>query len=135
MPFAQTRVQQLLRQLSTLRASVTNPTDPRDIVSLLRYDIVRDCMLAPPELPPLSLTYLQHLSLEELFSIAQRFTETESERTIQAFLEYVALFGWQDELQTADADVVTLMTMHSGKGLEFETVFVVGCVQHFLPLS
>ena len=132
--YAQEQLRQMLAQLRTLRESIPDPTEPLDIAAVLRHSIVTNCLLQPPELPPMPLTYLQHLSLEELFSIAQRFRETENDQTIQAFLEYIALFSRQDDLQTSEADAVTLMTMHSGKGLEFEVVFVVGCVDGLIPL-
>lgn len=52
---------------------------------------------------------------------------------LEAFLDGVALF--EDTDQKASTDVVSLMTLHSAKGLEFDAVFVVGCEDGLLPHS
>ena len=52
---------------------------------------------------------------------------------LEAFLDGVALF--EDSDQKASADSVSLMTLHSAKGLEFDAVFVVGCEDGLLPHS
>ena len=46
--------------------------------------------------------------------------------TLQAFLEKVALVADADQLPENDQGVVTLMTLHTAKGLEFPVVFVTG---------
>ncbi|MEN8162643.1 MAG: UvrD-helicase domain-containing protein, partial [Acidobacteriota bacterium] len=50
---------------------------------------------------------------------------------LEAFLDGVALF--EDADQRTSADAVSLMTLHSAKGLEFDAVFVVGCEDGLLP--
>lgn len=50
----------------------------------------------------------------------------------RAFLDEAALYSGADEGQ--DVDGVRLMTMHAAKGLEFEIVFVPGCVEGLVPL-
>jgi DNA helicase-2/ATP-dependent DNA helicase PcrA len=52
--------------------------------------------------------------------------------TARAFLDEAALYSGADE--GADIDGVRLMTMHAAKGLEFEIVFVPGCVEGLVPL-
>src|SRR5439155_1138188 len=64
-------------------------------------------------------------NLEELIAAAEDFTHTEAEPTLDGFLDGVALMSDVDELKDADSRV-TLMTLHSAKGLEFTAVFLTG---------
>ncbi|MCM1522896.1 MAG: UvrD-helicase domain-containing protein [Ruminococcus sp.] len=57
---------------------------------------------------------------------------TEEEPTLSGFLEEISLYTDTDKL-TADADAVCMMTMHSAKGLEFPTVFIVGMEDGIFP--
>ena len=60
--------------------------------------------------------------------------ETGSEAVwLSDFLSNVALLTDQDEPFAADVPRVTLMTVHSAKGLEFDTVFVVGLENELFP--
>ncbi|MCX6810978.1 MAG: UvrD-helicase domain-containing protein [Candidatus Berkelbacteria bacterium] len=68
----------------------------------------------------------------ELKSVALYTDTTTSEKPLQSFLEKVALYQDSDELDQ-NADVVTLMTLHSSKGLEFPTVFMIGMEEGLLP--
>ena len=45
--------------------------------------------------------------------------------SVEQFLQQVALFSEQDQLR-GDEGIVTLMTMHNAKGLEYDTVFIIG---------
>ena len=64
-------------------------------------------------------------------SIVQYITET-AEPTLGGFLEEVALYTEADRDNETD-DKVTLMTVHSAKGLEYDTVFVVGLDDGIFP--
>lgn len=55
--------------------------------------------------------------------------------TIDGFIENVALLTDQDDKKTEKADSVTLMTIHSAKGLEFPYVYVVGMEEGLFPSS
>lgn len=69
-------------------------------------------------------------NIKELASVTGEFSD------LTAFLENVALV--QSEAQstlTGEENRVTLMTMHAAKGLEFETVFVVGLEEGLFPHS
>lgn len=72
-------------------------------------------------------------NLQELLTVAREFiTESDEEDSLEAFLNHVALVADIDtaELET---DRVTLMTLHSAKGLEFPTVFLIGLEEGLLP--
>src|SRR6267142_369315 len=71
-------------------------------------------------------------NLEELIAAAEDFAHTEGEATVEAFLDSVALMSDVDELKEAEARV-TLMTLHSAKGLEFPIVFLSGLEEGVFP--
>ena len=71
-------------------------------------------------------------NLEELVAAAEDFTHVAGETTLEAFLDSVALMSDVDELKEADSRV-TLMTLHSAKGLEFPVVFLTGLEEGVFP--
>ena len=71
-------------------------------------------------------------NLEELVAAAEDFAHAEPEGTIAAFLDGVALMSDIDELKEAESRV-TLMTLHSAKGLEFPVVFLTGLEEGVFP--
>lgn len=71
-------------------------------------------------------------NLQELISVAQDFLKEEGEKTLAQFLEHVALVSDIDDAQL-DNDKITLMTLHSAKGLEFPVVFLAGMEEGLFP--
>ena len=71
-------------------------------------------------------------NLEELIAAAEDFAHDAGEATVEAFLDSVALMSDVDELKEAEARV-TLMTLHSAKGLEFPVVFLTGLEEGVFP--
>ena len=58
----------------------------------------------------------------------------EPDPSLPAFLERIALVADSDQIPDAESGgVVTLMTLHTAKGLEFDTVFLTGCEDGILP--
>ncbi len=66
--------------------------------------------------------------LENLKELVRAIAEFES---LQAFLEHVSLV--MDNEDNLDADMINLMTLHSAKGLEFDTVFLPGWEEGLFP--
>ena len=71
-------------------------------------------------------------NLEELIAAAEDYVHTEPEATLEGFLDSVALVSDVDELKDAESRV-TLMTLHSAKGLEFPVVFLAGLEEGVFP--
>ncbi len=69
-------------------------------------------------------------NVRELVSDARERGDVE----LSSYLEEVALISDLDSL-AADADAVTLMTMHAAKGLEFPVVFIIGMEESIFPHS
>ncbi|GAA4096568.1 DNA helicase PcrA [Nonomuraea soli] len=80
-------------------------------------------------------------NLNELVSVASEFEEANPEGTLVEFLEQVSLVADADQIPEADGGqgVVTLMTLHTAKGLEFPVVFLTamedGVFPHIRSLS
>lgn len=73
-------------------------------------------------------------NVQELLTVTANFNHLPWPEALQAFLEEVALFTDIDTLEDKK-DAVTLMTLHSAKGLEFDNVFFVGLEEGILPHS
>jgi DNA helicase-2/ATP-dependent DNA helicase PcrA len=71
-------------------------------------------------------------NLEELVGVAREFQQTADEPRLDEFLQQIALFSEQDNL-TDEEGIVTLMTLHNAKGLEFPVVFMIGCEEGIFP--
>jgi DNA helicase-2/ATP-dependent DNA helicase PcrA len=79
-------------------------------------------------------------NLRELVSVAREYTErvegNDEPATLAGFLEQVALVADADQVPTDDPEhqgVVTLMTLHTAKGLEFPVVFLTGLEDGVFP--
>ncbi len=73
-------------------------------------------------------------NIKELILAVQEFEENNEDKSLTAFLEYVALITDID-LYKGEEDVVTVMTLHSAKGLEFPVVFITGFEEGIFPHS
>ena len=71
-------------------------------------------------------------NLEEFLTVAIEFEEQEADNSLADFLEGITLSSDVDGMEESD-DSVTLMTLHSAKGLEFNTVFLVGMEEGIFP--
>ncbi|MBK7106560.1 MAG: UvrD-helicase domain-containing protein [Ignavibacteriae bacterium] len=73
-------------------------------------------------------------NIQELLSGIAEFTKSKPDATIDDFLAEVSLITGLD--QYADEhNSITLMTIHSSKGLEFPVVFITGCEEDIFPLN
>lgn len=71
-------------------------------------------------------------NVKELLAVAKDFETTADEPTLDAFLTRISLVSDLDAIKSG-ADAVTLMTLHSAKGLEFENVFLMGLEEGLFP--
>ena len=71
-------------------------------------------------------------NLEEFLTVAIEFEEESADNSLAEFLESITLSSDIDEMQDEE-NTVTLMTLHSAKGLEFPVVFLVGMEEGIFP--
>ena len=71
-------------------------------------------------------------NLEEFLTVAIEFEEQMAENILAEFLESISLTSDIDNMEESE-DTVTLMTLHSAKGLEFPVVFLVGMEEGIFP--
>ena len=78
----------------------------------------------------------RYQNVEELISAIQTFVDGQEEgesKSLSEFMMDVALLTDADEDKNVDKNHVTLMTIHSSKGLEFPHVFLVGLEENLFP--
>jgi DNA helicase II / ATP-dependent DNA helicase PcrA len=77
-------------------------------------------------------------NLHELVGVAQEFDANwEGEHGVPGlaeFLQQLSLYSEQDALRESE-DLITLMTLHNAKGLEYPVVFIIGCEEGVFPHS
>jgi DNA helicase-2/ATP-dependent DNA helicase PcrA len=73
-------------------------------------------------------------NLQELVGVAQEYEATAEEPNLSSFLQEISLYSDQDELR-GEGSLVTLMTLHNAKGLEFRAVFMIGIEEGIFPHS
>src|SRR5271165_2866241 len=75
-------------------------------------------------------------NLEQLVEVGREFdaTAADGEDTLDVFLQQIALVADADT-RSDDEGLVTLMTLHNAKGLEYPTVFIAGCEDGVFPHS
>jgi DNA helicase-2/ATP-dependent DNA helicase PcrA len=71
-------------------------------------------------------------NLEELVSVAREFNRNNPEGRLPDFLNEVALVAAADDIDD-ESGTVSLMTLHTAKGLEYEAVFLTGIEEGLLP--
>ena len=125
------------RVLNSLKTMITN-------IEIARNDIAKNEEVFSKILEDMiwSLGYQEYLLKEDdgdervenvraLFEDIRHFLKSNPESTFDEYLQNVALISAQDEV--VDGDFVTLMTVHTAKGLEYPVVFVVRFNQGVFP--
>ena len=119
------RFYEMYRELCDL--SVSEPLDEfvGDVIAKTGYEAMLKAMKEEGE--------TRRENLGQLVSSIKTYADQNGEgATLSGFLEEVALISDLDSYDT-DADSVTMMTIHSAKGLEFPYVFVVGMEDGIFP--
>ena len=72
-------------------------------------------------------------NVKEFISVAMEFEQTSEEKDLETFLTGIALTSESSEEE--EIDKVSLMTIHTSKGLEFPVVFIVGMEDGLFPIA
>src|SRR6059058_3084987 len=73
-------------------------------------------------------------NLQELVVVAREYQEQAVEPNLSSFLQEISLYSDQDAMR-GEGSLVTLMTLHNAKGLEFRAVFMIGMEEGIFPHS
>lgn len=73
-------------------------------------------------------------NIQELISAVAEFSNESDDASLESFLQKVSLVADIDEMDN-QKNAVTLMTVHSSKGLEFPVVFITGLEEGLFPIS
>ena len=73
-------------------------------------------------------------NVQELVGLAREWQEGTAEPTLSSFLQEISLYSDQDALR-GEGNLVTLMTLHNAKGLEFRAVYLIGMEEGIFPHS
>jgi DNA helicase-2/ATP-dependent DNA helicase PcrA len=71
-------------------------------------------------------------NLHELVGVGREYLQQGQEPTLSGFLQEISLYSDQDAIR-GEQSLVTLMTIHNAKGLEFKAVFVLGMEEGIFP--
>jgi DNA helicase-2/ATP-dependent DNA helicase PcrA len=71
-------------------------------------------------------------NLQELVGVAREYQETADEPSLSHFLQEISLYSDQDAIR-GEESLVTLMTLHNAKGLEFRAVYLLGMEEGIFP--
>jgi superfamily I DNA/RNA helicase len=71
-------------------------------------------------------------NLQELVGVAREYRQQSEEASLAGFLQDISLVSDQDTIRD-ERGVVTLMTLHNAKGLEFRSVFMIGMEEGIFP--
>jgi DNA helicase-2/ATP-dependent DNA helicase PcrA len=70
-------------------------------------------------------------NLQELVGVASEYQENADEPSLSHFLQEISLYSDQDAIR--EESLVTLMTLHNAKGLEFRAVYLIGMEEGIFP--
>lgn len=73
-------------------------------------------------------------NIQEFLSAAKDFEERFEDNTLEDFLAHISLLSDTDKTDETEDERVTLLTVHSAKGLEYEAVFVAGLEERTFPI-
>jgi DNA helicase-2/ATP-dependent DNA helicase PcrA len=127
-----TCIESFVAMMAALRTIVESGADP---ATVLQAVLEQSGYLAELQAStdPQDETRVENLA--ELESVAQEFATENPEGTLADFLERVSLVADSDEIPDSDdaGGMVTLMTLHTAKGLEFPVVFLTGMEDGVFP--
>ena len=118
-------------QFKNLKLDINEKMKDKSFVDLIELVLDESGLRSEYELEKSLENEAKLENLEEFKSIAKNFEDYNPGATLEEFLIEISLIS--DVKETKDDEVVTLMTMHAVKGLEFDVVFVTGLEEGLFP--
>jgi len=117
--------------MASLREKVTDGAGPAEVLEAI---LERTGMLAELQESTDPQDESRVENLQELVAVAHEYESTEGNEGIDGFLERVALVADADQIPGEhEGGLITLMTLHTAKGLEFPVVFLTGLEEGVFP--
>jgi DNA helicase-2/ATP-dependent DNA helicase PcrA len=124
--------QKAVKQLHTLLASLMAQAQELSVPELVERVLEQSGYFEALEAERTIEAQGRTENLQELVSVAREYLETAEEPSLSSFLQEISLYSDQDALR-GEGSLVTLMTLHNAKGLEFRAVFVIGMEEGLFP--
>src|SRR5712691_8151455 len=124
--------QKAVKQLHTLLASLMAQSQELSVPELVERVLEQSGYLDALEAERTIEAQGRTVNLQELISVSREYLETTEEPSLSSFLQGISLYSDQDAIR-GDGSLVTLMTLHNAKGLEFRAVFVIGMEEGLFP--
>jgi DNA helicase-2/ATP-dependent DNA helicase PcrA len=117
--------------MATLRARAQDGVPVGDLLEALLHEVgYLDALEAERTIEAQGRTE----NLQELVEVAREYDATAEEPSLEAFLQQISLVADADTRRD-DEGLVTLMTLHNAKGLEYPIVFIIGAEEGVFPHS
>lgn len=127
------KVRESLRNFSRLIESLRSEKSKRNVSELLEAVLERTGYLKELEAERTLEARVRIENIQEFFSAVQEFEESyEGDVLLEAFIESITLTTDIDSWD-GGSNSLTLMTLHTAKGLEFPVVFMVGMEEEIFP--
>jgi DNA helicase-2/ATP-dependent DNA helicase PcrA len=124
--------QKAVRALHTLLASLMSRAQELSVPELIEEMLARSGYLDSLEAERTIEAQGRIENLQELVGVAREWLDNAQEPSLSGFLQEISLYSDQDAIR-GEGSLVTLMTLHNAKGLEFASVFVLGMEEGIFP--
>jgi ATP-dependent DNA helicase UvrD/PcrA len=126
--------QKAVRGFRTMVESLMSSAQELDVPELIEALLERSGYLEALEAERTIEAQGRMENLQELVSVARAWREQTVEATLSGFLQEISLYSDQDAIR-GEGSLVTLMTLHNAKGLEFRAVYLIGMEEGIFPHS
>src|SRR5437867_1200455 len=123
-----------VQQFRTLMQSLQSGALELPVSELLERTLERSGYLEALEAERTIEAQGRHENLQELVGVAREYQERAEEPSLSHFLQEISLYSDQDAIR-GEESLVTLMTLHNAKGLEFRAVYLIGVEEGIFPHS
>lgn len=131
-PGLSSRFRDKLEELAVLIFDFISQANKKPVADLIEQVMIKTGYMTELEEERTPQAQSRLDNLRELLTVAKDFTTTGQEDTLENFLGHVSLVSDIDDAKFG-GEIVTLMTLHSAKGLEFPVVFLAGMEEGIFP--
>jgi DNA helicase II / ATP-dependent DNA helicase PcrA len=124
--------QKAVKALHTMLASLMSQAQELNVAELIERTLERTGYLEALEAERTIEAQGRIENLQELVGVAREYLEQAQEPSLSGFLQEISLYSDQDAIR-GEGSLVTLMTLHNAKGLEFRAVFMIGLEEMIFP--